>query len=249
MTATDLVATAPLPDRLRYAEALSKASLLPAAFKGKPADVLLAMEWGAALGMAPMQAINSIHVINGKPGLSANALAALVRREGHRMRVTGDDTTATASIWRRDDQDFEYRVTWTIDMAKRAGLLTGKDNWEKYPAAMLKARAQTAVVRDACPELIIGLPGDDDTDQADWPTTTTVEQPPAPSGPPAASDDDYAAIATKAAGLGIEGPEALRMLVLDVLGDDHDTTTRMTTPQAEAVLAHLDKIAAPQPDA
>lgn len=178
MTSTELAAAAPLTDRLKYAEALSGARLLPEQFRGKPADVLLAMEWGAALGMAPMQAINSIHVINGKPGLSANALAALVRRDGHRMRVVGDDTTATASIWRRDDPDFEYRVTWTIDMAKRAGLLTGKDNWAKYPGAMLKARAQTAVVRDACPELIIGLPGDDDADTPDWstPVHATVER-------------------------------------------------------------------------
>lgn len=140
MTSTELAAAAPLTDRLKYAEALSGARLLPEHFRGKPADVLLAMEWGATLGMTPMQAINSIHVINGKPGLSANALAALVRRDGHRMRVVGDDKTATASIWRRDDPDFEYRVTWTIDMAKRAGLLTGKDNWSKYPAAVVKAR-------------------------------------------------------------------------------------------------------------
>ena len=180
MTTTDLVSTAPLPDRLAYAEALSKADLLPKQFAGKPADVLLAMEWGAALGMTPMQAINSIHVINGKPGLSANALAALVRRQGHRMRVVGDEKEATASIWRRDDPEFEYRATWTLDMAKKAGLITGKDNWTKYPGAMLKARAQTAVVRDACPELIIGLPGDDDIDGPDWSTpvqpATTVER-------------------------------------------------------------------------
>jgi hypothetical protein len=175
MTSTDL-ATASLPDRLAYADALAKASLLPAQFRNKPADVLLAMEWGAALGMSGMQAINSIHVINGKPALSANALAALVRQRGHRMRVTGDEQSATASIWRRDDPEFEYKVTWTIGMAKSAGLLGGKDNWDKYPSAMLKARAQTAVVRDACPELIIGLPGDDTDDGDDTPTWATPVQ-------------------------------------------------------------------------
>lgn len=188
MTAAELATQGSLADRMRYAEALSGASLLPTNFQGKPADVLLAMEWGSALGMTPMQAINSIHVINGRPGLSANALAALVRREGHRMRVVGDDTAATASIWRKDDPDFEYRVTWTIDMAKTAGLLggKGKDNWTHYPAAMLKARAQTAVVRDACPELIIGLPGDDDpADGApDWTTTVVRDDAPLPPHDP-----------------------------------------------------------------
>jgi hypothetical protein len=177
MTSTDL-ATASLPDRLAYASALAKASLLPEQFRGKPADVLLAMEWGAALGMSGMQAINSIHVINGKPGLSANALAALVRQRGHRMRVIGDEQSATASIWRRDDPEFEYSVTWTVDMARKAGLIggKGKENWDKHPMAMLKARAQTAVVRDACPELIIGLPGDDTDDGDDAPTWATPVQ-------------------------------------------------------------------------
>ena len=177
MTSTDL-ATATLPDRLAYADALSKASLLPEQFRGKPADVLLAMEWGAALGMSGMQAINSIHVINGKPGLSANALAALVRQRGHRMRVIGDSQSATASIWRKDDPEFEYSVTWTLDMARKAGLLggKGKENWDKHTMAMLKARAQTAVVRDACPELIIGLPGDDTDDGDDTPTWATPVQ-------------------------------------------------------------------------
>ena len=251
MMTTDLERSS-LPDRLAYAQALSGAKLLPEQFRGKPSDVLLAMEWGAALGMAPMQAINSIHIINGKPGLSANALAALVRREGHRMRVTGDDKHAAASIWRKDDPEFEYTVTWTMDMAKRAGLLTGKDNWSKYPGAMLKARAQTAVVRDACPELIIGLPGDDDTDGPDWhtpittTTTVTVDQVPVEDLP--ATDAEYAAIVHAAANLGIEGPEALRMLVLDVLGDGHDPLVRMTVLQAAQVLAHLGTIAAPEGD-
>ncbi len=176
MSSTDLaIAGASLADRIAYAEALSHASLLPAQFRGKPADVLLAIEWGAGLGLAPMAAINSIHVIDGKPGLSAIALAKLVRDGGHRMRVTGDDKSATASIWRKDDPDFEYRVTWTIEMAKRAGLVNDKKpNWVKYPGAMLKARAQTSVVKDACPELILGMPAADDTDGPDWHTPPTV---------------------------------------------------------------------------
>ncbi len=252
MTSTDLALTgASLADRLAYAEALSKASLLPAQFRGKPADVLLAMEWGAGLGLTPMAAINSIHVIDGKPGLSAIALAKLVRDGGHRMRVTGDDKSATASIWRKDDPEFEYRVTWTIDMAKQAGLINDKKpNWVKYPGAMLKARAQTSVVKDACPELILGMPADDDTEQPDWhtpaTTTVTVDQVKPEPAETMASDGDYQAIAAKAAGLGIEGPDALRMLVLDVLGDAHDHNARMTALQAAQVLEHLDTIAAPE---
>jgi hypothetical protein len=147
---------APVPDRMRYAEALAQASLLPRAYQRQPANVLLALEYGAALGIAPMTAIQGIHVIEGKPSASAGLIGALVRKAGHRLRVTGDDTHAVAEIVRADDPDFTFRAEWTLDRAKAAGLL-GKGVWKSYPAAMLKARAITEVARDACPEALSGV--------------------------------------------------------------------------------------------
>jgi hypothetical protein len=148
---------ASLPDMVRYAEHLSSAGLLPAQYRGKPANVLYAMEYGRTLSITPLAAITGIHVIEGKPSASAALISGLVRRAGHKLRVRGDDTTAWAQIIRADDPDYDgYQVTWTIDRAKTAGL-ANKDVWKKYPAAMLKARAITEVARDACEEVLFGL--------------------------------------------------------------------------------------------
>ena len=162
---------ASVPDRMRYAEALSGSSLLPRDYVGKPANVLLAIEYGAALGIPPMTAIQGVHVINGKPTASAGLIGALVRKAGHRLRVTGDDKHALCEIVRADDPDFTFRSEWTWDRAV-AAKLTGKDTWKAYPAAMLKARAITECARDACPEALAGVaytPEElgDDTQHAD----------------------------------------------------------------------------------
>lgn len=157
---TDLEVAKPadghLSERMKYAQALAAADLLPAAYRRKPANVLLAMEYGHALGLDTVTAIQSVHVIEGKPTASAQLIGGLVRRAGHRLRVTGDDTRAIAEIVRRDDPDFTFRSEWTIARAQAAGL-TGKGPWKSYPAAMLKARAITEVARDACPEALAGV--------------------------------------------------------------------------------------------
>jgi hypothetical protein len=159
-----------LPERIQYAKALAEAELLPKEYRKRPANVLLAIETGDMLGIAAMAAISNIHVIDGKPSMSAGLMAALVRRAGHRLRVTGDDKHASASIVRADDVEFTFASEWTLPRAVQAGLCQlNKDgrplarsknneplNWEKYPAAMLKARAVAEACRDACPDVFLG---------------------------------------------------------------------------------------------
>lgn len=143
-------------DKMQYAQALAQASLLPKQYQRNPGNVLLAVELGESLGIPPIQAINTVHVIEGKPSASSGLISALVRRAGHTLRVKGNDQSATAEIIRSDDPDFTYSVTWDMGRARNAGV-TGKDNWKKYPAAMLKARAITEVARDACQEALMGV--------------------------------------------------------------------------------------------
>ena len=145
-----------LAAKMNYAKALAPSDLLPKQYRDKPANVLIAVEYGEALGLAPMAAIQGIHVVEGKPTASAQLIGALVRNAGHLLRVTGNDTQAVAQIVRRDDPEFTFEAVWTMDRAKAAGL-TGKQVWKQYPAAMLKARAITEVARDACPEVLSGV--------------------------------------------------------------------------------------------
>ncbi|MFB7938788.1 recombinase RecT [Streptomyces sp. NPDC056049] len=144
-----------LAAQMDYAKAMAASDLLPRQYQGKPANLLWAVSYGQTLGIAPLTAVQSIHVINGKPTASADLIAGLVRRAGHKLRVNGDDKRAVAQIIRADDPDFTFEVVWTIERAQQAKL-TGKDTWKNFPAAMLKARAITEVARAACSEILQG---------------------------------------------------------------------------------------------
>lgn len=168
-----------LTAKIEYARFLAKSGLLPPSYRDKPENILFATEYGELLGLPAMAAITSIHVIEGKPAVSSGLMSALVRRAGHRLRVMGDEHQAQAEITRADDPEFTYKSVWTMPRAKQAGLL-GKTNWQRYPAAMLKARAISEVARDACQEVLLGiaytpdeLGGDDDGGEVvhdGWPT-------------------------------------------------------------------------------
>lgn len=109
---------------MQVAEALASSDLVPADYRGKPANVLVSIGLGRALGMEPAVALYSMHVIEGTPSPTAKAQAALVRRAGHRLRVlASDDTHSHVQIVRADDPDYPVEVDYTVDDAGRQGLL------------------------------------------------------------------------------------------------------------------------------
>ena len=195
-----------LPALIDYSKTLATSDLLPDAYRGKPANVLVAIEYGRALALEPMAAIQGITVIKGKPTASASLIAGLVRRAGHTLRVTGSEKRAEAIIIRTDDPDFEFKSVWTIERASQAGLTGKGGSWKTYPAAMLKARAITEVARDACSEILAGVQYtpeelDDEpapsaatarrrTTVASTPTTSNVPVVDKPTPPEPALDDD-----------------------------------------------------------
>lgn len=153
----------------RFSEALAGASLLPQEYRNNASSVLWAMEYGRALGLDVVTTITTIHVIKGKPTQSADLMLSRTREAGHKVRIRQEPGQCTVSIWRSDDPDFENAITWTYDDAVTAGLCEIKENrpwsrsqkgekqnWEKYPRAMLRARAISECVRSACPEVLHG---------------------------------------------------------------------------------------------
>ena len=148
-------------EQMRFAEVVSQAKgMLPRAYEGNPANVLVAVQYGASLGIEPMAALQNIDVIQGTPTLSAKAVAALVRANGHKLWMTEDEQnmSATCTIVRNDDKEHPVTVTRDKAWAQRMGLLT-KDNYKKQPTTMLMWRAVTACANRACPELFLGLGG------------------------------------------------------------------------------------------
>jgi hypothetical protein len=145
-----------LQEKVEWAKTLAVANLLPPQYQGNPGNLLYAVEYADALGIDRINAITSIHVIQGKPTASAELIASLVRRAGHKLRVSGDDTKAVAQIIRADDPDYTFEATWDIAKAQAAGLW-GKGNWRNYPGAMLRARAITEVARAGASDALYGV--------------------------------------------------------------------------------------------
>lgn len=156
-------------DAWLFCESLAGTPLLPDAYRKQPASVLWAMEYGRALGLDVVTTITTIHVIKGKPSQSADLMLSRARSAGNKVRIQQEPGKCTVSIWRADDPEFENSITWTYDDAVTANLCELRDgrpysrsskgepqSWEKYPRAMLRARAISECVRSACPEVLHG---------------------------------------------------------------------------------------------
>jgi hypothetical protein len=113
--------------------------------RGNLPAVFATIATGREMGIGDMAALKHVYLIDGRPGCSAEIMAALVHRAGHLLEGEIGEGQATAR-GRRKDTGAELTVTWTMAMAKRAKL-DQKDNWLKYPEAMLWARAVSQLCR------------------------------------------------------------------------------------------------------
>ena len=137
---------------------LSKSTLLPSALRGKPADLAVIMITGHELGLSPMQALRGLHVVEGRPVLSADLIVGLVKKHPackYFRLVESTDERATYETMREGEPE-PTRITWTIQQAAKAGL-TGRQNWKAHPAAMLRARASAALARAVYPDVAMGI--------------------------------------------------------------------------------------------
>lgn len=173
---------APLGQQIEFAKALAPSGLLPREYQQNPANLLFALQYADALDVKPIHAITSIHVINGKPSASAELIASVVRRAGHKLRVTADDQEATAVLIRADDQGFEYTATWDLKRAQTAGL-TSNPTWKKFPAAMLRSRAVTEVCRMGASDALYGVTHTPDELGGDFADAPEATAPAKPTGP------------------------------------------------------------------
>lgn len=147
-----------LAEMMEWSKAMSTGDMLPRQYRGNPANLMFACEYADALGIPRINALTSIHVIDGKPTASADLIASLVRKAGHKLRVEGDDTYAEATIIRADDPDYVPKpVRWDEAKARKAGKWASKGPWTNYPAAMLRSRAITEAARMWASDALYGV--------------------------------------------------------------------------------------------
>lgn len=147
----------------RIASMMSKSDMVPKSYKEKPQDVLIAMEMGVSLGMGPLQAIQNIAVINGKPCLYGDGMLAVCSGRGDFENIKED------AILDKDGKVIGYKCmvkrkgrdpvirSFDIPQAQAAGLWGKVGPWKQYPERMLQMRARGFALRDSFADALGGV--------------------------------------------------------------------------------------------
>jgi len=170
-----------MTEAIDFSNMLSKSTMVPKAYQNKPEDVLVAVQWGYELGLAPLQALQNIATINGKPSVYGDAAMALVQNspvcEDVKEYFEGEGTSNPIAVCvaKRKNRT-EVISKYSVEDAKRAGLWNKQGPWTQYPKRMLQMRARGFALRDAFPDVLKGLITVEEAQ--DYPDDTAAPQPP-----------------------------------------------------------------------
>lgn len=147
-----------LDTQMRRAELMSKANMIPDKFKGQPANVLVAQEIANSMGESTWVVMSELYFVGNIPTFSAKFMRSRIRDAKHILRESFDPETMTATciIIRKDDPSYEHIIHWDKAKAEAHGLW-GKGHWKKNPELMLKNRAVSECMRQACNEVMKGI--------------------------------------------------------------------------------------------
>lgn len=205
---------------LELARGIADTEFVPTSLRGSIPATTAAILYGREVGLPPMTALNSTHVIEGRPSIEAQAMRAMILAAGHEIEVL-ESTGAVCRMRARRNGSERWTpvVEWTIDAARAAGLAGNpkKQNWQKYPRRMLQARCTSELAELYFPDVVMGFRSIEEMDdsaeeneQEAAPSTTVqrstrkraaakkatppappAERPKAPSGPPLPGEDGY----------------------------------------------------------
>lgn len=178
--AFDLVPSS-LEEAWKLAEMMAATDLVPKDFQGKPAKVLLAVQWGRELGIKPMAAIQNIAVVNGRPSIFGDLGKAVVLGSGlcEDFQITSAEEMKkngckARCVLKRKGIASPFVGEFSLEDAKRAGM-AGKDNYKNYPERQVQWRAFWYAARDGFADLLKGFAGHEEA--ADAPTEPRVVTP------------------------------------------------------------------------
>ena len=165
---------------LTFAQYLADSDMVPKQYRGKAGDCLIAMQWGFEIGLKPLQALQSIAPINGKPNLYGDAGKALLLDAGCTIEEDDIETIKANGLARckitRPGRPPTVR-TFSIENAKTAGLWNKEGPWRNYPERQMAWRAFWFAARDAASDLLRGMGGAEEA--LDIPTAITKDMGPA----------------------------------------------------------------------
>lgn len=122
---------------------------------GDKSGLLTIMLSAREMGMAPMCAINGgLNLIQGKVEISARMMTAMIRKAGHSLTVLESTEEICTVKGKRIDNGDEMTCSFTLEEAKKAGLVKNGGGWTKHPCDMLFARAISRLSRRLFSDII-----------------------------------------------------------------------------------------------
>jgi len=148
-----------LDQAMQLANMICRSQLAPKNYMNKPEDTLVAMMMGHELGLNPLQSIQNIAVINGRPSIYGDALMALVQNSpafgGISESFDESTMTATCTVWRKGGE--KHTQTYSQKDADVAGLWGKQGPWKQHPKRMLAMRARGFALRNQFADALAGL--------------------------------------------------------------------------------------------
>jgi hypothetical protein len=145
----------------QFANMAAKSALVPRDYQNKPENIMLAVQMGSEVGLAPMQALQNISVINGRPAVWGDAMLGLCKAsavcEDVIESIEGEGLAMTAMCIAKRAGSEPVVATFSMSDAKQAGLMGKQGPWTQYPKRMLQMRARGFALRDAFPDVLRGL--------------------------------------------------------------------------------------------
>lgn len=156
-TAVNFLTPQSLQEAMQVANILADSDIVPKDYQRKPGNILVALQWGAEIGLQPLQALQNIACINGRPAIWGDAMLALVRQSGllASIKEEQNDTQATCIVQRKGEEP--HTSVFTMEDAKRAGLAGKSGPWTNYPKRMMQLRARAYALRDIFPDVLKGM--------------------------------------------------------------------------------------------
>ena len=143
-------------DLMEFAKLAATSDLVPKDYRGKPANIVLAVQWGGELGLAPLQALQSIAVINGRPSIWGDGMLALCQAHPDYEDTveTYDEKTGVATCVAKRKRRTDKTHTFGADDVKKAGLGATHNS---YPKRMRQMRARGFALRDQWADVLKGF--------------------------------------------------------------------------------------------
>ena len=166
------------------ARALATSDIIPEHYRGKPGNVLVAMELAQRFGpdVSPLMVMQNTFVVKGKLGFMAQFVIAMMNRSGKfiggvRFTFEGAGPDRRCTAWANIAPDGErVERTVTLEEARRAGWTEGL-GWRANSDQMLAYRAGAYLGRLYAPETMLGIMTVEELqDIKEAPARVTVEQ-------------------------------------------------------------------------